>query len=199
MGDDSRRAPSGRDAPDADGAPEADDASASGPQATDDDADGGVGRRRLIRWIAVLAFGVPVVIEGVTFGRLFVERLLDDDGDGGGVGVGDEVLSSTATTGTVLASTVRGTGADRTYVLRVAVENDTDATVELRLAAARLADGTTVESVSSTGRIAPGERGEVTGVWALGADGDPESVRAVLLRDGRVVEETTVPLATGRT
>lgn len=219
MNDDRSRAQPSRDddAPDADAGTgtsdgaDADTATAPGSEgatatdvagtAEDDGAgDGGLSRRRLVRWVAVLAFGVPVVVEGVTFGRLFVERLLggDGDGDGTGVGAGDELLPSTAVTETVVTTTVRGDGADRTYVLRVAVENTTDDPVELRLAALRLADGTTVESVSGTGRIAPGERGEVTGAWALGADGDPESVRAVALRNGAVVHEASVPVATGR-
>jgi len=164
-----------------------DDESADGPEREEID------RRRLIRWIALLAFGVPVVVEAATFGELLREELFGD-GTSQGVGVGDELLPATATTETVRVSELRGTDGGRTYVLRVGVENPTAAPVELRLSTLELSDGDTVDGVASTGTIAPGETGEVTGAWAVG-DATPERVHVTLLRDGGVDTEETVALA----
>lgn len=159
------------------------------------DADDGLDRRRLIRWIAAIAFGVPVVIELVTFGGLFYERLFGTESGASGVGVGDELLPETAATETVRRSAVRGTGADRTYVLRVSVDNPTETTVALRLSTLELADGSTVESVAATGDVPPGETGELTGAWSLGADGTPERVQVRALRDDEVVADRAVAVA----
>lgn len=153
----------------------------------------GIDRRRLIRWIAALAFAIPIAVELLTFGGLFTRRLLGDGGDGG-VGVGDELLAATAATETVLVSEVRESGDRRTYVLRVNVENDTDAPVELRLGALRLADGATVAGTSSTGTVQPGASGEVTGAWGLDG-GDPDAVAVTALRDGEVVHDGPVAVA----
>ncbi len=192
----------GREADD----PQTEDAAATSADATDTggtDADGpadgdGIGRRRLIRWIAVLAFGVPVAVESFTFGSILWERFVTDGTDGPdaaeGAGVGDELLPETAATETVLASELRGDGDDRTYVLRVGVENGTDVPVELWVGTLTLTDGTTAAGRSATGPVSPGERGEVTAAWAVG-DGRPASVAVTALRDGAVARETTVSLA----
>lgn len=168
----------------------------------------GVDRRRLIRWIAVLAFAVPVVIELFTFGNLLENELLpggDEDGSGGAtatpsaadeaVGVGDELLPETAATETVVTPEVRGDpSSEQTYVLRVAIENTTDRSVELRLRRLRLHDRPTRESVASSGEIAPGESGELTGAWTIPGGSMPDAVEAVSLQDGETVVSRFVDL-----
>lgn len=189
-----------------------DDSRSPGDQTGTDspDPDEGIDRRRLIRWIAVLAFAVPVVVEVLTFGGLIGNTLIPGGGeesteDGSatsttssrddGVGIGDELLPEAPSVETVEVSEVRGESADsRTYVLRVAVENTTDGPVELRLAGVTLRDGRSLDSVSTTGSIPAGGTGEVTGAWGLPTDSMPVSVDAVLLRDGTESIARSVPL-----
>lgn len=180
----------------------------SGP---DEDLD----RRRLIRWIAVLAFAVPVIVELLTFGGLIGDTVLSGGGEGdadgtttadgtvsatatpreNAVGVGDELLPEAPPVETIEVSEVRGESPDsRTYVLRVAVENTTDGSVELRLTGVTLRDETSLESVSTTGAIPAGETGEVTGAWDLPIDSMPVTVDVVLLRDGEEPTSQSVPL-----
>lgn len=187
----------------------------SDPAATDSpESDEDLDRRRLIRWIAVLAFAVPVIVEVLTFGGLIGNTLFsgDEDGDSGGtttdgtetgtatvredaVGVGDELLPEAPPVETVEISEVRGEDPDsRTYVLRVAVENTTEGSVELRLTGVTLRDETSLESVSTTGAIPAGETGEVTGAWGLPTDSMPVSVDVVLLRDSEEATSQSVPL-----
>lgn len=174
------------------------------------DGDDGVDRRRLIRWIAVLAFAVPVVVELLTFGNLLGDELLSegssDDTSGATtdeqsgtetsvVGEGDELLPETDASETVVTSEVRGDpSSDQTYVLRVNIENSTDSPVELKLTALRLRDGTTLDSVSASGTIPPGEEGEVTGAWSLPNQSMPAAVEAAGEKDGETVVSRFVPL-----
>ncbi|MEZ3143131.1 hypothetical protein [Halobaculum sp. MBLA0143] len=181
---------------------------------TDDDADEPTGaygeetdRRRLLKWVAALAFGVPVVIEVITFGGLAVDALFGgDDGGAAGatrtptptagrdaVGEGDGLLPAAAVSATVARSVVRG-ATDRTYLLRVQVDNSTDTPHELRLGTVTLYDGTTVAGESSTGTIPPGETGVVTGAWRLPNGEMPRRVAVTLLREDTetVAREVTV-------
>lgn len=170
----------------------------------DTDDDDGVSRRRLIRWVAVLAFAVPVVVELLTFGGLLRAELFGGTptptgtatptDERGAVGVGEELLEETAATETVRVSEVRTAGEGWTYVLRVEVENDTDAPVELRLEAVELRDGTVVEGASTTGSVPPGGTGEVTRAWDLPSESMPTGVRVRASRDGATVADRTVPL-----
>lgn len=165
-------------------------------------------RRRLLKWVAILAFGIPVVIEAITFGGLAVDALFgggDGGGDGGATATatptagpdavreGDTLLPEAAVRATVAQSVVRG-ATDRTYVLRVQVDNETDAPHELRLGAVTLYDGTTVAGQSSTGTVPPGETGEVTGAWQLSNGEMPRRVAVTLLREDTetVAREVTV-------
>lgn len=179
-----------------------------GGQAQGEPSEEGVDRRRLIRWIAVLAFVVPVVVELITFGGLIGDKLLpggDDDGaastttpdanDEDPVGIGDELLPETAASETVVTSEVRGDpSSDGTYVLRVAIENTTEAAVELRLTQLRLNDGATQESVSSSGSIAAGEDGELTAAWTVPGGSMPDAVEVVALQGGETVVSRFVEL-----
>jgi hypothetical protein len=173
------------------------------PHAADDEID----RRRLIRWIAALAFGVPIVVELLTFGGLLEAELFPggeneveptdsatDTDDPDAVGVGDELLPETAPTETITASEVRQNDSGRTYVLSVEVENDTESTVELRTRRLRLRDGETVDGVSSTGPIDPGESGVVTAAWGIPDDAIPDAVETAVVRDGEATVETFVTL-----
>lgn len=170
------------------------------PAEDDDEID----RRRLIRWIALLAFGVPVVVEALTFGNIIGDELLgggengaaatDDETDtptdqSDAVGVGDELLPETAATETITTSEVRQSEEGRTYVFRVDVENDTDATVELRTRRLRLRDGTTVDGLSSTGPIEPESSGMMTAAWEFEGDAMPGAVECVALQGGERVFE----------
>lgn len=167
---------------------------------------GEIDRRRLIRWIAVLAFSVPVVVELFTFSGLIENELLANGDeaetasasptqDPDAVGIDDELLPETAATETVTTSEVRQDDAgDRTYVLRVDVENGTESTVELRLRTLRLRDGTTVDGISSTGQVEPGGSQVVTAAWSLPTESMPEAVEAVAIRDGETVVSTFVAL-----
>jgi hypothetical protein len=170
--------------------------------------DDEVDRRRLIRWIAALAFGGAILLELFTFRRIIARELFpgEDTDTGTGatatetptettVGVGDELLPETEATETVVTSEVRGDPAsEQTYVLRVEIENTTDVTVQLHLTTLRFRDGTTVDNVSSSGPIAGGETGEVTGAWTLPDESMPDAVKAIALRDGETIVERFVDL-----
>ncbi|MFW5948353.1 MAG: hypothetical protein ACOCSD_02000, partial [Halolamina sp.] len=170
---------------DADAPNDDDEPPAADPPREDDEVD----RRRLIRWIALLAFGVAVVVEALTFGNI-----IGDEFFGGGdeaptesstatptdrpdaVGVDDELLPETAATETIRTSEVRERDDGRTYVFRVDVENDTESTVELRTRQVRLRDDETVDGESSTGPIEPGAAGMMTAAWEIPADAMPAAV-----------------------
>ncbi|QKY18918.1 hypothetical protein B4589_000480 [Halolamina sp. CBA1230] len=177
-------------------------ADTDGPPAAAEDDE--IDRRRLIRWIALLAFGVPVVVEALTFGNIIGDELLGggeneaaatDDGTdtatdhADAVGVDDELLPGTAASETVTTSEVRQSDDGRTYVFGVDVENDTDATVELRTRRLRLRDDSAVDGVSSTGPIDPGGSGMMTAAWEFEQGAMPESVECVALRGGETVFE----------
>ncbi len=166
-------------------------------------ADDEIDRRRLIRWIAALAFGVPVVVELLTFGGLLEAKLFPggeneveptesetDTNRPDAVGVGDELLPETAASETITLSEVRQDDSGRTYVFGVEVENDTDSTVELRTRRLRLRDESTVDGVSSTGQIDSGDSGMVTAAWEVPDDAMPGAVEVVAMRgDETVLEE----------
>ncbi|MFC6784688.1 hypothetical protein ACFQFD_01390 [Halobaculum halobium] len=149
----------------------------------------------------------------LTFGGLIGDQLLggDDgtDGSSGGddaatesatpaadaVGVGDELLPETQPIETVKTSEIRGESpGSRTYILRVVVENPTDEDIELRLTGVSLRDESSLDSVSTSGAIAAGETGEVTGAWDLPTDSMPVAVDAVLRRGGEDVVARSVTL-----
>lgn len=171
------------------------------PPAADDEID----RRRLIRWIAALAFGVPIVVELLTFGGLLEAKLFSggeneaeptesstDTDERDVVGVGDELLPETAATETITTSQVRQDDSERTYVLSVEVENGTESTVELRTRRVRLREGGTVDGISSTGQIAPGGSGIVTAAWGLPEGGMPGAVEVVARRGDETVVDRFV-------
>ncbi|WP_435116489.1 hypothetical protein [Halolamina sp. C58] len=161
--------------------------------------DDEIDRRRLIRWIALLAFGVPVVVEALTFGNIIGDELLGGGDDAtptaaatetdhsDAVGVDDELLDETAATETITTSEVRQSDGGRTYVLGVDVENTTDESVELRTRRLRLRDGELVDGVSSTGSIDPGESGMVTAAWGIPDSAMPGAVEVTAIRGEETV------------
>ncbi|WP_053947671.1 hypothetical protein [Halolamina sediminis] len=163
--------------------------------------DDEIDRRRLIRWIAVLAFGVPVVVEVLTFGNIINDELLGGGDDPtptaaatetdrpDAVGVDDELLPETAATETITTSEVRQTEGGRTYVFGAEVENTTEEPVELRTQRLRLRDGERVDGVSSTGSIDPGESGVVTAAWSIPDSAMPGAVEVTAVRGGETVFE----------
>lgn len=164
-----------------------------------DDA-GGIDRRRLVRWVALLAIMVPVVIELWTFGGLVRSELFGEPapptptGRPGAVGVGQELLPETAAIETVRTSEVRTDGDARTYVFSVTVSNETGDPVELRLDGVELRDDTVVEGTSTTGPLPPDGTGEVTRGWELPSESMPTGVRVTARRDGVEVVSRTVPI-----
>lgn len=181
-----------------------DDEPADDAVAGSDDAENEASRRRLIRRIALLALLIPIVVELFTFGGLLRRELF-----GGGdtptatpsrtdvrdaVGVGDELLAETAASETITTSEVRTADDGWTYVLRITVENGTDASVELRVESIELRDGSTVEGVATTGKIPPGENGELTRAWDLPDQTMPTGVTATATQDDEEVVSRTVPI-----
>jgi hypothetical protein len=176
------------------------------------DAEGpfGLDRRTLIRLLVGLGIGVPVLIEGATLLGLLGDIV---GGNGGeetatptdapeGVAIGEELLPDTPAADTVRAAYVAADGWTFTFV--VGVDNTTDRTYELRLRTVTTEDGRTVEGDASTGPVAPGESGSVTGRWDLPDGASPDTVDVVAVaRDGTVttVERTirlgSVPVQRG--
>lgn len=161
-------------------------------RADESEGDDGISRRTLIRLLVGLGFGIPIAIEGLTFLGLLNDRLLGggDDGDGNGaststpepsgVGIGETFLPETEATET-LADGVVSAGSDRwTVRLHVAVDNGGAEPYVLEVSTLYLADGTEIDGRSSTGRIPPGESGELTGAWAIPSGSTPAALDATV-------------------
>jgi hypothetical protein len=158
-----------------------------------------ISRRNLIRLLVGLGIGIPVLIEALTLVGLVGDLFGGDDGtetptgetEAPGVGVGDELLPSTAPSDTVAASYIAADG--WTYTLTVGVDNGGDATYELRLRSVTTGGGTTVDGGGESDAIPPGESGTVTGRWDLPEGSSPATVEVVAVsRNGTVttVEES---------
>jgi hypothetical protein len=161
------------------------------PTGEDDD---GVGRRTLVRAVLAVAFGVPVVVEGLTFAELLGGTLLGGDrsggqatadapGSGGGdapegsdaVGVGDDLLPSLPGAATLSVAVLRVGGTAREFRVDVAVENPTDATYDVRLGAVTTRDGRSVDGGVST-TVPPGEAATLSAAWGLPTGAVPETL-----------------------
>lgn len=152
-------------------------------------------RSTLVRLLVVVGFGIPLVVEGVTFVGLF------NDGLSGGssatqapvpeeVGIGEDLLAETTASET-LESTYVVAGPDRwTMVVTVAVENSGESPYRLRLGDATLSSGKTVEGGAATDRLAPGESTTITARWSLPPGATPRKIAVVAVTDGERVEET---------
>jgi hypothetical protein len=159
----------------------------------DTDTTGGLSKRTLIRLLVGISIGVPLVVEGATFLELF-RRQLGGEGDGDtattgtatpsaeAVGVGDDLLPSTDRSETLAEAVLRERDADGwPLTLTVDVTNDAETAYEFQLLTVTLDDGRSVGGRASTGRLAPGERGSVTGEWSIPAGSTPAAVDVVAL------------------
>jgi archaellum component FlaF (FlaF/FlaG flagellin family) len=147
-------------------------------------------RKRLIKFVVVLALAVPLVIEGLTFGGLLSNAFLGGGGSDGpaaqnettvsdqGVGVGDELLAETTQRERITTATVREAGDSWRFTVTVAVNNTGNRTYQLQLASVETTGGKTVSNVVST-TVEPGNETTVTGQWALPAGERPQSVEVV--------------------
>jgi hypothetical protein len=168
---------------------------------TSADADGTalglpISRQTLLRLVIVVAIGIPIVLEGLTFLGL-VGNQLDDGGDGGpvptdGVGddrrvdVGDDLLPGTDQRETLRAATVN-TGDGWRFSLHVDVRNTGADGYRLAVTAVTTKSGTTITETTSTDSLATGDRTTLVGSWDL-PDGEvPEGVTV----------RATVPTANG--
>ncbi|MFC6976924.1 hypothetical protein ACFQL1_22975 [Halomicroarcula sp. GCM10025709] len=175
-----------------------------------DDIDGPE-QTTLVRTLIVLAIALPILIEVATFGSLLSHSLLGVGGDAGGAAtatatptaeiegasVGDEVLPATPAVERIdRAAVVTGEDGWR-FVLTVAVSNPTDHPYELRLGEVHTRDGETVAGGATTGTVAAGGNGTVTGAWVLPTGHQPETVAVTAVdrtADGAETETYSIRL-----
>lgn len=157
---------------------------------------GGWDRRTLVRVLIGLAFGIPILVELLTFLGLIDARLFGGDGDDGEeptttattttperrVGVGDELLPETVPTETLVDAYV--VAGEWTVVLQVEVENTGDVPYEFNLTGVGTEAGSRVAMNASTDRIDPGGTASVTGRAAIPQGEKPASVRVVAVTFG---------------
>jgi hypothetical protein len=163
--------------------------------ADDEDAD----RRRLIMWVLVIAFAVPLIVEGLTlvglvgsyFGPAGTAAPSATPTPVAGVAEGQELLPDTDRTERVSTVTLQSGGEGWTLTVTAQVDNTGDRPYELRLGAVTTDGGRRIEGSTSTGRITPGESATVTAQWGLPAGDRPRmlEVTAVEFDDG---EQTLV-------
>jgi hypothetical protein len=141
-------------------------------------------RRNFIRALIAVAIGVPIAVEGVTFSRLFYERLF---GEGGGgtraagerVGTGEDLLPKTDARDTITDMSLEASGeSEWTFRLVVEVENTADEPYRLKIGPVSLTDGSTVGETVSTGDLDPGATITITGEWQVPRGADVEAVWA---------------------
>jgi len=160
-------------------------------------------RRNLVRLLIVLAIGIPILIEVATFGGLFGDRVIGDGGatetptpeptpSADAVGVGDELLPTTAQADTVTGAEVRTVDGERTFLLTVAIENTDESSYELRLDALTTDAGTTVTGGGRSEQIPPGGNTTVRGAWTLPRGESPRTVIVVATLTDEGGERKTV-------
>jgi hypothetical protein len=143
-------------------------------------------RRRLVKWLIVVAIAVPLLVEGITLLSLLNNQFGDGDETGTptpfveSVGEGDELLTETDQRETLREATLDG-GDRWTLTLTVTVNNTGDRPYELVLGAVQTQDGSRVEGETTSGTIQPGESTTVTAQWSLSSGSLPDrlSVTAV--------------------
>lgn len=147
----------------------------------------------LVRVLIVLAIGIPVLIEVVTFGGLVGHYVAGGGGDGAaatptrtaeGAGEGDEILPGTEATERLAEASVV-TGDDGWRVRLTVAVSEVPGPYELRLGAVTTREGRTVAGDgATTGELAAGESGSVTGTWLLPQGQRPRSVTVTVVADG---------------
>lgn len=165
-------------------------------------------RRTIVRLLLVFGIGIPLLVEAITFAGLVGQHL---GGTGTAtpsatpsptstpvdtVGVGDELLPETNQSDRLTTASLTDAGDSWLLTLTVTVTNTGESPYELRLGAVVTSDDTSVSNDVSTGQLAAGETGTVTGQWRLPAGDVPErlEVEAVVAADDagtvRTVSET---------
>jgi hypothetical protein len=152
-------------------------------------------QKTMIRLLVGLGLGIPILIESVTFLGLVGHQF--SNGTAGaettttgtgtttdvGVGPGDELLPETNQSEELATAVIQGGTGGWTLTMTVQVDNPTNATHELRLGAITTSEGKTVSGGGSTGQIAPGETGPVTGRWDLPVGVTPKRVQVIAVTD----------------
>jgi hypothetical protein len=179
--------------------PRDDDASA------DASTDSGLSRRTLIRLLVGFGLGIPILVEALTFLGLLEQQFGNGgDGDRGetptepGVGIGDDLLSETDRSETLVEAGLRRETDERwPFTMTVEVENTGETPYEFQLLAVHTASGRRVSGRTTTGRIPAGETETGRGEWLLPSGTTPAAVEVVALVYGEEVEtiERRVALA----
>ena len=169
-----------------------------------EDADGGddlglpISRQTLVRIVIVIAIGIPIVLEGMTFIGLVGNQLADGDGgpaDGGTptdgpefrtVAVGDDLLAETDQAELLETAAVQA-GDGWQFTLTVAINNTGAEGYAFRVTQITTKNGKTVDRVETTGPLGSGETTVLRGVWDVPSGEVPD----------RVTVEATVPTADG--
>jgi len=165
--------------------PGTDEGSKTDETAATEDAGAGswLNRRLLLRLIIVLAVGIPIVVEGLTFIGLVGEHI-DDDGaangpngaDGDGVEIGEDLLPATDQRETLSAAQVV-VSEGWTLTLAVDVNNTGADGYSLRLGEVTTGSGAVVAGDHATGAMAAGGTTSLSGTWDLPEGQIAETVR----------------------
>ena len=184
----------------------ADDTS-SGDDAGGDDLGLPISRRTLLRIVIVLAIGIPIVLEGLTFVGLVGNQLADGDGSPGDgattpdgddlreVGVGEDLLAATDQPELLQSATVRPHEGWE-FTLTANVTNTGTDSYRFAITSVTTKNGRTIDEIQSTTTLAAGEGTSFVGVWDM-PDGDiPDRVTVEATVQGadgsRTVTETVV-------
>jgi len=167
--------------------------------------DGGAGsddesnerRRRLIMWVLVIAFIVPLVVEGLTlvglvgsyFGPTGTPAPSATPTPVAGVAEGQELLPETDRSERVSTVMLRSASDGWTLTVTVQVDNSGDLPYELRLGGVTTDGGRRIDGSAATGRITPGETATVTAQWSLPSGDRPDTVAVTAIEydDGEQV------------
>jgi hypothetical protein len=161
---------------------------------TDDESDD---RRRLIMWVLVIAFVVPLIVEGLTlvglvgsyFGPAGTAAPPATPTPVAGLAEGQELLPGTDRVERVSTVTLRSDSDGWTLTTTVQVDNTGDLPYELRLGAVTTDGGRRVAGSATTGRVTSGGSATVSAQWDLPAGDRPSTlvVTAVEFEDGEQV------------
>ncbi|MEF8855034.1 MAG: hypothetical protein V5A24_06035 [Haloarculaceae archaeon] len=175
-----------------------DDASTPEPADGGDDLPLPISRQTLLRIVIVIAIGIPIVLEGLTFVGLVGNQLADGDGgpaDGAtptdgpsfrSVAIGDDLLAETDQPERLETAAVSTTDGWR-FTLAVTVTNTGADGYVFRITQVRTDSGVTFDRDETTGQLASGESTVLTGAWDV-PDGEVPD---------RVTVEATVPTDEG--
>lgn len=148
----------------------------------------------LIRVLIVVGIGLPILIEVATFGGM-LSHYLAGGGDAGtasattptaemeGADTGDEILTETDFEATISRATVLTTDDGWQFLLTLNVTNGGDRPGAVEIGAVTARNGATVAGSGTTGQLAPGETGRVTGSWMLPSGERPDAVSMTVVTE----------------